>query len=122
MAAATSEALLERAAGASVVTAYPQVTPNGVGPQDLDLIKICDQGDNTVLNVDYAGTVHNPATTVKGGTRIGKFYTRLAAGASTAALFADAFTNPSLLDILQVMNVGGNISYWLDYTGTANGS
>lgn len=56
------------------------------------------------------------------GTRVGVFLTRLTVGATLAALFADAFSNPSLLDILQVVNEGGTISYHLSYQGVATGS
>ena len=57
-----------------------------------------------------------------GGPRIGKYYTRLTVGATLAAIFADAFTNPSNLDIIQIFNEGGNISYYLSYQGIATGS
>jgi len=63
------------------------------------------------------GTV--PATL---GTRIGKFSTNLSNSASIAALYASAFDNPSLQDIVQVRNIGGTISYYLNYQGVATGS
>lgn len=119
---ATGTAMLQSQPGASVVTAWPQVTPNGVGNQNLDLIQIVDEGGLVLLNVDSTGTVHNPAVNATNGTRVGQFYTRLGSTATTAQLFADAFTNPAQLDILQVVNVGGNISYNLDFLGVAHGS
>jgi hypothetical protein len=40
-----------------------------------------------------------------------------------AALSADTWTNnPAQEDIIQVINLGGNISYWLDYVLVAHGS
>ena len=129
MAAATTSggaptALIEQRIGASVLAAYPNVG----GPLlNLDLLQIVNEGGAILLNVDKAGVVHNPAvaaTTAAGGIGqavVGQFQTRLASG-TTAALFADAFSNPSSLDILQVINIGGNVSYWLDSLGVAHGS
>ena len=112
---------------ATVAGAFPQVTPNATGPQDLDLIQIIDEGGEVIVSVDYAGTVHkNPgSTTYTAGTRCGVFRTLLADTASTAQVFADAFypnANQDQSDILQVVNPGGNVHYYLDYTGTAHGS
>jgi hypothetical protein len=56
------------------------------------------------------------------GTRLGQYYTRLTTSATIAQLFADAFTNPSLLDIVHIVNLGGNVSYVLDHNGVASGS
>jgi hypothetical protein len=108
--------------GTTVAGAWPQVSPNGIANQNLDLLQIVDLGGLCVLNVDYQGTVHNPAVSATNGTRVGVFQTRLASGQSTASYFADAFTNPSQLDILQVINAGGNIHYNLNYLGVAAGS
>lgn len=120
--AATSEAVLGRYAGSSLAAAFPQVTPNGVGNQNLDLIQFVDQGDNVLLNVDYTGAVHNPASSPTNGTRIGVFYTRLTSG-TTAQFFADVFNeNEANNDIVQIINLGGNISYYLNYQGVATGS
>jgi hypothetical protein len=95
--------------------------------QNLDLIQIVNPGDETtgpptvVLNVDYQGKVHNPAVNPTNGTTLGVYFANLANG-STAAFFGLAFANPSLLDIIQVVNqAGGNITYWLDYLGVAHG-
>lgn len=103
-----------------MATAFPQV---GGTSQNLDLIQIVESNGQTVLcNVDYLGAVHTPASSPTNGTRIGVFQTNLTSSATTAQLFASAFTNPSLLDILQVINVGGNIHYNLNYLGVASGS
>jgi hypothetical protein len=119
----TTTALIMQQLGANVAAAWPQVTPNGVGNQNLDLIQIVDNNGLQVLcNVDSTGTVHNPAVAATNGTRVGQFVSRLTSSATTAQLFADAFTNPSQLDILQVVNVGGNVHYSLNYQGVATGS
>lgn len=72
----------------------------------------------------HAGTVTIGAASLTGtnGTRVGVFYTRLTASATIAQLFADAFTNSVQLDILHVVNLGGNVSYYLDYLGVSHGS
>jgi hypothetical protein len=126
MANATSTALLAQLAGASLKAALP----NDGGPaQNLDVLQITDNnGSAILLNVDFAGVVHNPAVNPTtsasgiGNTRLGQFVTRLSSSATTAQLFADAFSNPSLQDIVQVVNVGGNVSYWLDANGVSHGS
>jgi len=119
----TAQALIGQYEGATVAGAFPQVTPNGVGSQNLDLIQIVDNnGQSVLVNVDYTGAVHKPASSPTNGTRIGVFQTNLSSGSTLAAIFADAFSNPAKLDIIQVINVGGNIHYNLDYLGVAHGS
>jgi len=110
----------------TVAGAFPQV---GGPVQNLDLLQIISQGEpgtspTVLLNVDYAGTVHNPASSATVGTRCGQFYTRLSSG-TTAQLFADAFypnANQDQSDILQVVNPGGNAHWYLNYAGVATGS
>lgn len=125
--AATLYAVLDRLYGASLKAALP----NDGGPlQNLDVLQIVGEGGKIFLNVDFSGVVHNPAvnpTTSNsngtGNTRLGQFYSRLSSSATTAQLFADAFSqNVSQLDIVQVMNIGGNISYFLNFQGVATGS
>ena len=110
---------------ATVAGAFPQVTPNATGPQNLDLIQIVDEGGLVLVNVNYLGTVgKNPASPTN-GVRVRQIRTLLAATATTAQIFADAFypnANQDQSDILQVVNPGGNVHYYLDYTGTAHGS
>jgi hypothetical protein len=111
--------------GTTLASAFPQVTANGVGNQNLDLLQIVSKKGGTVLlNVDYLGAVHSPAVSPTNGARVGVFATNFQTSdsATVAQLFADAFANPSLLDILQVINLGGNIHYYLDYLGVAHGS
>ena len=110
---------------ATVAGAFPQVTPNATGPQNLDLIQIVDEGGLVLVNVNYLGTVgKNPASPTN-GVCVRQVRTLLAATATTAQIFADAFypnANQDQSDILQVVNPGGNVHYYLDYTGTAHGS
>jgi hypothetical protein len=119
--AATPTAMLDSQPGTSWDNAWPQVTPNGVGSQNLDLLQIVDEGQAVVLNVDHAGAVHNPASSPTNGTRVGVFQTRLASGDTTAHYFADAFANPSNLDILQVISpAGGSVVKYLDHNGVSH--
>jgi hypothetical protein len=106
--------------GTTLAGAFPQ-TP-GLTAQNLDLLQIVGAGGSVLLNVDYLGTVHNPASSATAGTRIGQFQTSLASGDTTAHYFANAFSNAAQNDILQVINAGGNIHYYLDYLGVAHGS
>jgi hypothetical protein len=126
--AATTFAHLQRMLGSSLQNAFAQLTGQGIAAQNLDLIQIVIPGDiayNTptvALNVDYTGTVHNPAAAPTNGTRIGVFFSNLASSATTAQFFASAFANSALLDILQNINQSGSITYWLDYLGVAHGA
>jgi Ice-binding-like len=124
----TNNCLISRNLGSSVLTAWPQPTSQGVGAPKLDIIQIVNQGEggkglNVVLNVDFAGVVHYPAVNPTDGTRLGQYFTRLNSSATLAALSFDTWTNnPAQEDIIQVINIGGNISYWLDYVLVAHGA
>ncbi len=125
--AATPTAVLAQMFGPTLKLAFPQL-PSQASAQNLDLIQITIPGSNpsnlptVAVNVDWTGAVHNPAVAPTDGTRIGVFQTLLTSSATTAQFFASAFSNPSNLDILQCINLGGNISYWLDYLGVAHGA
>lgn len=113
--AATSTSL-KAYSGSSWATAFPAVSG-----QSLDILQIVDEGQGVVLNVDSSGVVHNPASGATNGTHYGVYQTRLASGDTTAHYFADAFTNPSNADILQVISpTGGSVVNYLDYLGVSH--
>lgn len=117
--AATQQALLESINGSSWANAFQQV---GGPAQNLDILQIVSpNGEKVLLNVDYAGVVHNPASGATGNnTRVGQFKSSLASG-TTAALFAATFTNPTNLDILQVISpAGGVVVNYLDSVGVSH--
>jgi hypothetical protein len=120
----TSTALLGRHSGADVPHAWPQVTPNGIGGQNFDLLQIVGSGGQILVNVDFQGTVHKPAVNpTVGQTRIGQFFTRLTSAASLASIFADVFSNPSQLDIIQVVVPSGHsVHHSVSAAGVASGS
>jgi hypothetical protein len=122
--AATVTALQARVQGSSLVNSF-----SGAAGSGLDILQISDLGDLTGgiptvrINVDSTGAVHNPASSPTNGTRLGVFQSSAAHGSTTSQFFSGAWpNNPQSLDIVQVANLGGNISYWLDSTGTAHGS
>jgi hypothetical protein len=128
-ASGVGNAVLGTVFGPSVIS--PQVNPPL--PPNLDILQILVPGDNSndaplvALNVDFRGVVHNPAVAPTKGTRMGVFYAiDLTTGATTAQLFASVWkwnaTQGAQADIFQVVNQGGNISYWLDFLGVARGS
>jgi hypothetical protein len=125
---ATNNCLISRNLGASVVTAWPQPTSQGAGSPNLDILQIVNQGEggkglNVILNVDYTGTIHYPAVSPSDGTRLGQYFTRLNGTATLAALSADTWTNnPAQEDIIQVIQLGGNICYLINYLLVAYGS
>lgn len=54
---ATAEALIIRQKGSTVANAWPQVTPNGVAGQNLDLLQIIGQSGQILASVDNTGKV-----------------------------------------------------------------
>lgn len=74
----------------------------------------------TQVNETHAATL----TPYTPGTRVGRFASDFSPTDTytTAQLFANAFANPSQLDIFQAINIGGNVHYYLDYLGVAHGS
>jgi hypothetical protein len=78
----------------------------------------------TQVTETHAATANITASyTPANGTRLNQYFTRLLPGATIAALFTDAFANPSLLDIVHVIVPNsGNIVYVLDHLGVASGS
>lgn len=124
--AATNFAVLAQISGTSWANAFPQV---GGPAQNRDILQIVDDsGMNVLVNVDYQGVVHNPAVNptlvagTAGATRLGQFrVTGLDGTASTAALFANAFSNPSNQDIVQIISpTGGSIVNYIDYQGVSH--
>jgi len=137
MAAATTTAggvpncVLEPVFGQTLQQAFAQINPSN--PQNLDLIQITVPGSNSIdavsvaLNVDFAGVVHKPAVSPTKGTRAGTFHAiNSSASSTTAQLFADVWqwnaTQGAKADILQSVQIGGNISYWLDFQGISHGA
>lgn len=117
--AATGTAVLQAQPGTSWATAFPPVPPNG--GQNLDIIQIVAEGQGVVLNVDSSGVVHNPASNATNGTRLGVFETTLLSGDTTAHYFANAFTNPANLDIVQVISpTGQSVANYIDYLGVSH--
>jgi hypothetical protein len=119
---ATVQCLLSRNLGSSLLNAWPQVTYDGGQSKFLDLVQIVDEGGVCVLNLNYAGVCNFPASNVTAGTRIGVYYTRLDATYTLAQVVADTWKNWDMEDIIQVINVGGNISYIWNWLGVASGS
>lgn len=114
--AATGTALIAAQPGSSWDNAFPAVSG-----QNLDILQIVDEGQGVVLNVDHAGAVHNPASSSTNGTRLGVFQSTLASGDTTAHYFANAFANPSSLDIVQVISpTGGSVLKYIDSLGVSH--
>jgi hypothetical protein len=128
-ASGVGNAVLGTVFGPSVIST--QVNP--LNPPNLDILQIMVPGDNSndaplvALNVDFTGAVHKPAVNPTKGTRFGVFYAiDQTSSATTAQLFASVWkwnvSQGAQADVFQVVNQGGNISYWLDYLGVAHGS
>lgn len=78
----------------------------------LDLMQIFYQGA-VVWKLDHTGTVTTNPTNWTNGTLLGQFY-----GSSFTTCFQQNNTNPYSLDLIQIQDTGGQIVWWLDYTGT----
>jgi hypothetical protein len=127
--AATNGTMLGQFFGPSLLAAFTNPTKYDI----LQLVQV--PGYKKVISVSYNGVVNlNPATAANGSggsgietkkeTILGQFDCLNGATLSTVAqCFAAAFpTNSSNLDIFQIINEGGNVSYWLDYLGVAHGA
>ena len=129
--AATSTALMHQYAGASLLAAFND------NESLADILQIVTPGGTVIAAVSYTGVVQFNASGLTasegaGGTGLytlnrqldRQYRTRPTDTITTVAqAFASAFpTNPASLDIIQVVNPGGNVSYWLDASGVAHGA
>ena len=89
-------------------------------PQSLDLLQIFGQGGKCLIKVSSTGTVSKNPVTHTTEVLFGRYQSRLASTASTAAIFKDTFSqNNANQDIIQVRKQGQHGIWHLDYTGTA---
>lgn len=98
-------AIVGRFSGATVAAAF-------TNPQHLDLIQVVQPNDGScIFNVDYLGVAH-AGVSPTGQALIGKY---------SGATLALAFSNPSRLDLIQVIQPNdGTIVYWVDYLGVVH--
>ena len=128
MSTATTTALLGTFRGSSISNAFQDAGTQAASAPKLDLFQIVIPGDNAsdiptvAVNVDYTGSVHNPASSPTVGTRLGVFQSNAPSGSTTALFFSTAFANPSHIDIVQCINLGGNVSYNCNYLGVTAGT
>lgn len=128
---ATTYSLMRRYEGQSLLLAFPD------NESLADILQIENQGGQVIVSVSYNGTVNFNAsgltfTTGQGGAGLytlnrqldGKYRTVPGTTITTVAqAFAAAFPlNPQNQDIIQVINIGGSVGYYIDYTGVAHGS
>jgi hypothetical protein len=125
MAATPQGAILGQFFGTSWANAFGPGA-SGFDSNSLDIFQIIDHSGSVLVNVDSTGAVHKPAvsaTTDDSGlpkTRLGAFYTRLTSAATLAQIIADVFSNPSSLDLVQIIQQGGNIVNWIDSAGVSH--
>ena len=75
----------------------------------------------TQVNETHVGSAAISLSYTKGGTRIGTFKTFLDNTATIAAIFANAFANPALQDIVQIVSPAGEgVVNYLDYQGVSH--
>lgn len=101
---ATSQALIKRYLGDSLQSTF-------FNPSQSDLLQIIHPDSGQVIwKLDFEeNVVNNPASWTKGAI-IGQFL---------GQNFQTAFSNSENLDIIQIVNVGGNIIWYLTYDGVA---
>ena len=106
--------LTRAAAGASYALSS---LPN---PQSLDLLQIFGQGGDCLIRVSSLGAVTQNTTSQTAETLFGRYTSRLTSAASTAQVFADAFSqNNAQQDIIQVKAPTSAGVWHLDYLGVA---
>jgi hypothetical protein len=95
-------AIIGRFSGPSLAGAF-------TNPQHLDLFQIKQPNDGSIIfNVDYLGVAHAGVSPT----------TQALLGIFSGATVAAAFSNPSHLDLLQVIQIAdGSIIYYVDYLG-----
>jgi hypothetical protein len=88
--------------------------------QSLDLFQVIGEGGAILISVTSTGVVNKNPVAPTGQCLFGRMQSRLASTASTAAIFADAFSqNNNQSDVLQVRTQGGVGVWHLDYTGVS---
>ena len=103
--AATNGTLTGVYQGSSYATAF-------TNPQSLDLIQVINEGGKIVWNLTSTGVANTNPASPTGNTLLGQYF-----GSS----FAAAFTNPSSLDLIQIVSpAGGNTVNYVDYAGVAH--
>lgn len=89
--------------GASLATALPN-------PQNLDVIQVINADGEIIWNLNYAGiSTFNPSNPTAQAL-LDRFY---------GNTFSQAFSNPSQLNIFQVVSQGGAVVFHVDYQGNA---
>lgn len=108
--AATNGTVIGQFRGTSLVAAF-------TNPQGLDIIQVVSIGGTVVYNLTSTGVAHtNPVSPslVHGNPQA--LYQQ-----NGAASLAAAFTNPSNLDLIQIISpTGGNIVAYVDYLGVVH--
>ena len=88
--------------------------------QSLDLLQIFGQGGDCLIRVSSLGAVTQNTTSQTAETLFGRYTSRLTSAASTAQVFADAFSqNNAQQDIIQVKAPTSAGVWHLDYLGVA---
>ena len=106
--------LTRSAAGTSYTLS---ILPNA---QSLDLLQIFGQGGDCLIRVSSLGAVTQNTTSQTAETLFGRYTSRLTSAASTAQVFADAFSqNNAQQDIIQVKAPTSAGVWHLDYLGVA---
>lgn len=83
-----------------------------------DLLQIVDPVGKVVYSIDSTGTANDNPSTPSGTAVLGQFQAHT--GSTRAQYVASAFANPSNLDIIQVVQPGGNVAYYIDYQGVTH--
>lgn len=92
-------------------------------PQSLDLLQIFGEGGNCLIQVTSLGVVNKNVTSQTTECLFARFLSRLASTATTAQIFADAFSqNNAHQDIIQVKAPTSASVWHLDYLGVAYSS
>lgn len=83
-----------------------------------DLLQIVDPFGKVVFNIDVFGVANDNPASPSATAILGQFQAH--SGSTRAQYIASAFANPSNLDIIQIVQPGGNVAYYVDYLGNVH--
>jgi hypothetical protein len=109
------------AGSTAVITGFSTSTNNVTAPIASSTASTLVTKLVAQVNETHAGAAAIGLLYMVGGTRIGTFKTFLDNTATVAALFANAFANPALSDIIQCVSPNGeSVVSYVDYLGVSH--
>jgi hypothetical protein len=100
---ATLQSLIGSYQGTSIVTAF-------YNPSNLDLLQVVDEGGSVIWNLDSLGNSNNNPLAPTSKALLARFF---------GSTFAQALPNPTLLNVIKIIQNSGKVVFFVDYQGNA---